>query len=456
MTDAAAADSTAPAGLAIRYRPLKALVPYARNARTHPRKQLDKIKASLVEFGWANPILTADDGVIAGHGRREAALELAAEGKAIPGNPDPDRAPTVDLSHLSPAQRKAYVLMDNRSALDSGWDDELLSTELGELSEDGFDLSLTGFDAEDLDRLLGTDPAAPGETDPDEIPSAPRHPVSRPGDVWVCGRHLITCGDSTHQEVADRIGAMEAQVIVSDPPYGIGYSYESHDDGDNEANARLVSDAFALGPDVLIWTPGLPNLARDVSRFGPAKVLVWHKKFAAAGNGLGGASTWEPILVVGKPPERALKNDVIQIMTERVEVEGVSLRKLHTCPKPVALYALLIEAFTAKDGTVHEPFSGSGTTLMACETTGRSCRASEYEPKYVDVAVRRWELHTGQEAVLRDDGRTFAQVAAARPVVEAGPEDDVAPGAGEHGTPDDFAAAGLVFDDAELSLEDLA
>ncbi len=451
MTSAPAAAQ----GLAIQYRDLKGLVPYARNARTHPRKQLDKIKASLSEFGWMNPILVADGGVIAGHGRREAALELAAAGIAIPDNPDPSLAPTVDVSHLSPAQRKAYILADNRIALDSGWDEEMLAMELGELKIDhDYDLSLTGFDEEDLEKFLGEGAiAGAGETDPDEIPSTPKHPVTRPGDVWICGRHKITCGDSTDPAVADRIGARDAQVIVSDPPYGIGYDYESHDDSDNAANAQLVWDAFTLGPDVRIWTPGLPNLARDISRFGPTKVLVWWKKFAAAGNGLGGASTWEPVLVAGKPPERKLKNDLIEILTERVEVEGVSLRKLHTCPKPVALYALLIEAFTAKDGTVHEPFSGSGTTLLACETTGRSCRASEYEPKYVDVAVKRWELHTGQQAVLEGDGRTFAQMAAFRPA-EADPEETG--DADIRSASNAFGAESIHFSDDDVSLEELA
>ena len=393
------------AGLAVVLRLVSELVPYAKNSRTHSPKQVEMIAASIREFGFTNPVLTdGASGIIAGHGRVMAAQRLKLH-----------RVPTIDLAHLTDVQKRAYVIADNQLALKADWDEALLVEELGDLKTDDFDLNLLGFEDADLEKLLGTDPDGEGQTDPDEVPSTPVHAVSRPGDMWICGRHRIACGDSTDPAVAQRIGAREACVVVSDPPYGIGYSYESHDDSDNAANAQLVWDAFTLGPDVRIWTPGLPNLARDVARFGKTKVLVWSKKFAAAGSGLGGASTWEPILVAGKPPERKLKNDVIEIMTERVEVEGVSLRKLHTCPKPVALYALLIEAFTPADGAVHEPFSGSGTTLMACETTGRSCFASEYEPKYVDVAVRRWELHTGQQAVLDGDGRTFAAVAEARP-----------------------------------------
>ena len=273
-----------------------------------------------------------------------------------------------------------------------------------------FDLDLTGFGADELASLLAE--KTEGLTDPDEVPEVPEDPVSVLGDVWLLGKHRIICGDSTDPNATSKVGSSDCDMLLSDPPYGIGYSYEEHDDSNNEENAQLVYDAFSLGPSAKVWTPGLPNLGRDITRLGKSRILVWSKKFAAAGNGLGGASTWEPILVVGHTPTKKLKNDVIEIMTERENVDGVSLRKLHTCPKPVALYAALAEALTKPGQRIYEPFSGSGTTLMACEKTGRICHAVEITPAYVDVAIRRWQAFTGQEATNEATGKSFAETKA--------------------------------------------
>ena len=191
-----------------------------------------------------------------------------------------------------------------------------------------------------------------------------------------------------------------ADAVISDPPYGIGYEYADHDDKDNDKNAELVKVAFMHGPQFKIWTPGLPNLARDIERFGRAKIAVWFKKFAVAGNGVGGASVWEPILIVGKPPAARLSTDVIECMTDRVEIEGKSLREMHSCPKPVKLYATLIEAFTNAGHAIYEPFCGSGTTLIAAEQLGRKCYGMEISPAYCDVVVKRWENLTSRKAEL--------------------------------------------------------
>lgn len=371
------------------------LIPYAANSRTHSDEQVAQIAASIKEFGFTNPILTdGDGGIIAGHGRLMAARKLGL-----------DEVPTIALSGLTAAQKRAYVIADNKLALNAGWDAALLSSEIAGLGEDGFDLSLLGFNENELAALLVE--KTEGLTDPDEIPEVPDIPKTVLGDVWTLGKHRIVCGDSTSVEAADAVGAGSADMTLSDPPYGIGYSYESHDDSDNAANAQLVWDAFALGPDAKVWTPGLNNLARDIERFGKARVIVWFKKFAAAGNGLGGASTWEPILTVGHTPERKLKNDVLEIMTDRETVGGVSLRQLHTCPKPVALYAALAEALTKPGQSIFEPFSGSGTTIIACEKTGRHCKAIEIDPRYVDVAVKRWQEFTGEKAIHAETGLPF-------------------------------------------------
>lgn len=381
-------------------RPIEKLVPYASNSRTHSDQQVAQIAASMKEWGWTNPVLVDEAGmIIAGHGRVLAARKLGLA-----------EVPVMVAEGWSEAQKRAYVLADNQLALNAGWDMDVLKNELTGLKEWEFDLSLIGFP--DLDALLAEQ--TQGLTDPDEVPDAPANPVTVLGDVWLLGRHRIICGDSTDAAAAKTVGASDAHMLLSDPPYGIGYEYESHDDSDNDANAKLVADAFALGPHPKVWTPGLPNLARDITRLGRARVLVWFKKFAAAGNGLGGASTWEPILIVGHTPARRLKNDVLEVMTDREQVGGVSLRKLHSCPKPVALYASLAEALSDPGNAIYEPFSGSGTTLIACEKTGRECRAVEIDPAYVDVAVKRWQEFTGKAATLEGDGRTFAELVAER------------------------------------------
>jgi DNA modification methylase len=374
------------------------LIPYARNARTHSDAQVAKLAASIREFGFLNPIITdGKNGIVAGHGRVMAAQKLGLQ-----------TLPVIEAAHLTAAQKRAYILADNRLALDAGWDNDMLKIELGDLQSEGFDLALTGFD---LGEVAGFLDATEGLTDPDAVPDAPEEPVTVSGDVWIMGRHRLMCGDSTDALVADRLGVDECAMLLSDPPYGLGYEYAEHDDNDNGANAQLVADAFKLGPESKAWTPGLNNLARDIARFGRSRIVVWNKGFSASGNGLGGASTWEPIIIVGRTPEKKLKNDVLTVKTDRIEVDNQSLRKLHPCPKPVALYEELLIALTKTDQTIYEPFSGSGTTIIACEKTGRKCRAIEITPAYVDVAVKRWQEFTGQFATLEGDGRTFDEVA---------------------------------------------
>ena len=381
-------------------RAIEALIPYVNNARTHSDAQVAQIAASMKEWGWTNPILVDETGlIIAGHGRVMAARKLGLT-----------EAPVMVAKGWTEAQKKAYVLADNQLAANAGWNAELLSTELKGLDASGFDLTLLGFG--DLGALLAD--KTEGLTDPDEVPETPAHPVTEPGDVWTLGKHRIVCGDSTDPLVADRVGPADCAMLLSDPPYGLGYEYAEHDDSDNDENAQLVADAFSLGPEPKVWTPGLNNLARDIGRFGRSRVIVWSKGFAAAGNGLGGASTWEPILTVGRTPERKLNNDVLTVKTDRAEVDGQSLRKLHSCPKPVALYQALAEALTKPGQRVYEPFSGSGTTIIACEKSGRECRAVEITPAYVDVAVIRWQEFTGQTATLDGNGRTFAELSAER------------------------------------------
>ncbi len=379
--------------------PVGQLIPYARNARTHSDEQVSQIAASIREWGWTVPILVDEGGsIIAGHGRVLAAQRLGLA-----------EVPVMVATGWTEAQRRAYVLADNKLALNAGWDNELLALELAELDGLGFDVELTGFSDEEIKSLMPVE-VTEGLTDEDAVPEVQAEPVSKLGDVWVLGKHRIVCGDSTDADTVAKVEGSECALLLSDPPYGLGYEYAEHDDSDNDANAQLVADVFSLAPAAKCWTPGLNNLARDIERFGKSRVIVWAKGFAAAGNGLGGASTWEPVLIVGHTPERKLKNDVLQVKTDRLTVDGKSLRELHSCPKPVALYEALADALTKPGQKIYEPFSGSGTTIIACEKSGRECRAIELTPAYVDVAVKRWQEFTGQQAVLEGDGRTFAEV----------------------------------------------
>jgi DNA modification methylase len=208
------------------------------------------------------------------------------------------------------------------------------------------------------------------------------------------------CGDSTSIDAVDKLmDGQKADMIFTDPPYGIGYEYDEHKDDDNESNAQLVWDVFALHDCGKVWTPGLMNLARDIERFGKTKVAVWHKKFAMAGNGIGGASTWEPILILNAK-KKSLKNDVLVIKTDKEYVDGKNLRELHSCPKPVGLYVELINSLAESKSNIFEPFCGSGTTLISCEKTTRKCFGMEMSPKYCDVIVKRWEDFTGKKATL--------------------------------------------------------
>jgi DNA modification methylase len=369
---------------------VSALIPYAKNSRTHDDAQVAQIASSIKEFGWTNPILVdGDKGIIAGHGRLMAARKLKMS-----------KVPVIELKDMTEAQKKAYVIADNRLALNAGWDNAMLTIELQDLDAEGFDLSLTGFDDKELDALLNPIETTEGLTDEDEVPEIPEEPKTKLGDVYLLGNHRLMCGDSTSIDNIDKLmDGKKAGMVFTDPPYGIGYEYDEHQDNDNEANAQLVWDVFALHDCGKVWTPGLMNLARDIDRFGKTKVAVWHKKFAMAGNGIGGASTWEPVLILN-PSEKSLNNDVIVLKTDKEFVGGQNLRELHSCPKPVGLYEELINCLSKPKDIIFEPFCGSGTTLIASEKTGRKCYGMEMSPKYCDVIVKRWEEFTGKKAQL--------------------------------------------------------
>lgn len=375
--------------MAVQVLPVDDLIPYARNARTHSPEQVAEIAASIKEFGFNNPVLLRDDKtIIAGHGRVMAARKLGLR-----------EVPCIYLSHLTEAQARAYVLADNQLATHAGWETEMLKLELDDLSALGFEPGLLGFGDDDLAALSAKVVEA---TDVDAEPQIDKAEELRvkwgveTGQLWRLGDHRLLCGDSTSGgDVECLMDGERADLCLTDPPYGIGYSYESHDDTDNEENSKLVRSVFALAPQARIWTPGKMNLARELAFYPKAKVLCWHKKFSAAGNGLGGASTWEPVLVDGVDGGR-LANDYLEHLTDREP----GLREKHPCPKPVSLWSELVLAFSSNSALVYEPFSGSGTTIIACEQLGRKCRAIEISPGYVAVALQRWADATGKTPEL--------------------------------------------------------
>lgn len=415
--------------LKVRYRQVADLIPYAKNSRTHSDAQVAQIAASIREFGWTNPVLVdGEGGIVAGHGRVLAARKLKMA-----------EVPTIEISHLTPAQRRAYVIADNKLAENAGWDTDLLKLELGALNDEGFDLSLMGFDLDELEKLLapeGTD----GLTDPDDVPEAPVNPVAVAGDVWLLGRHRLVCGDSTSaDDVAKALGSVKPHLMVTDPPYGVEYDPRWRlEAGVNKphqkrAEGKVLNDdkadwreAWALFPgDVAyVWHGALHAKtvidSMEACDFVVRSQIIWAKTSLVMGQG---DYHWqhEPCLYAVRKSGKGhwagdrKQSTVWQIANmHRTQGNVDDGKTSHGTQKPVECMQRPIENNSSPGQAIYEPFSGSGTTIIACERTGRSCHAVELNPAYVDVAIKRWQDFTGQQATLDGDGRTHAELAAAR------------------------------------------
>jgi DNA modification methylase len=397
--------------------PVASLIPYARNARTHSEAQVAQIAASIREFGFTNPVLVdGERGVIAGHGRLMAARKLGM-----------DEVPVIELSHLTPAQKRAYILADNKLALNAGWDEDLLRIELGDLKLDGFDLGLTGFGEDEIGRILID--ASDGLTDPDQVPEVPVDPVSRPGDLWVLGRHRLICGDATKAATVARVlGGVKPHLMVTDPPYGVQYDPEWRNRAGLSSTARTGKvenddradwrEAWALFPgDVAyVWHGALhaTTVAESLvaSGFEIRSQIIWAKDRLVLSRGhyhWMHEPCWYAVRGIGHWAGDRKQTTLWQIASTGQDAETV-----HGTQKPVECMRRPIENNSSPGQAVYEPFSGSGTTIIAAEMTGRCCHAVELSPAYVDVAVLRWQAFTGQEAVLETDGRCFDAVAAER------------------------------------------
>jgi len=356
------------------------------NPRLIKDDKFKKLVQSIKEFPEMlsiRPIVVNQDMIILGGNMRFRACKEAGI-KEIP----------VIVTDLSEEKQREFLIKDNTSGGEWDWDMIANEWDADELEAWGLDLPV--FDIKDE----GT-----AEEDNYKVPDEIKTDFEF-GDIIEIGNHRLVCGDSTNPQDIDKLfNGRKADLILTDPPYGIGYEYDKHKDNDNEKNANLVADVFNLHECGKVWTPGLMNLSRDIERFGKTKVAVWFKKFAAAGNGVGGASTWEPILILN-PPEKKLNNDVIELMVEKEELHGKSLREFHSCPKPVKLYGILVDSFTTKNNLIFEPFCGSGTTLIASHQMGRTCYAMEFSEKYCQVIVDRM-IKLDSTLIIKKNGEPY-------------------------------------------------
>lgn len=438
-----------------RMRRVADLVPYARNARTHSVEQVEQIARLIREFGWTTPVLVRaeTDGVIAGHGRLLAAEQLGLA-----------EVPTLEAVGWSDAQVRAYVLADNKVALNAGWNEELLAAELKDLVELGFDMDLTGFTGGELEAL---DPAASKYlTDPDDAPDLAPTPVSRIGDVWQLGAHRVICGDSTSAaHVAELMAGHLADACWTDPPYNVDYRGKAgkiaNDSMEGELFQTFLTQAMTVAFDVL------QSGAACYVAHADTEGLAFRSAFRSAGFKLSGCLIWrknalvlgrsdyqwqhEPVLYGWKPGARhrwyggrkattirelggsvfsqnADGTVLVRVGNESLIVSGTDLnvRPLeptvlwidrptrsaeHPTMKPVELIARMLRNSTKLGDVVLDLFGGSGSTLICCETLGREARLCELDPRFVDVIVRRWQDFTSGGATLAEDGRTFSEIA---------------------------------------------
>ncbi len=414
--------------------PIERLLPYIRNARTHSEAQIAQIAASIAEFGFTAPILAGSDGVIvAGHGRLAAARKLGLA-----------TVPVVVLEHLTPTQRRALVIADNKIAENAGWDEELLRLELAELQEADFDLALTGFDADELLEIMaGEETTTEGNTDEDAAPEVPVTPVSKPGDVWIMGQHRLLCGDSTNAASYTLLMAGEkAHMVVTDPPYGVNYANSAKDKlrGTNRPilNDNLGEDfepflkaaltpmiAHCQGAIYIAMSSSELDTLQSAFRAAGGKwstFIIWAKNTFTLGRS-DYQRQYEPILYGW--PEGANRHwcgdrdqgDVWHFNKPRVN-------DLHPTMKPVELVERAIRNSSRPGDLVLDPFGGSGTTLIAAEKSGRQARLIELDPKYVDTIVRRWQDYAGAQAIRESDGIRFDDVVG---TVDAADEVEEAP-----------------------------
>lgn len=405
--------------------PLDALIPYARNSRTHSAEQVAQVAASMREFGFTSPVLIdAQGGIIAGHGRVMAARQL--------GLPD---VPCIRLPHLTEAQKRAYVIADNKLALNSGWDEDMLRLEIEDLQGMDFDLDLLGFSDDELAALLPDDETEAGQGDADAVPEVRPAAISKLGDVWVLGAHRVMCGDSAS---VDSVGALLSgaypDLVFTDPPYGVSYADKNKSLNESGKGNRIqteIKNDHLQGDDLArffldvfttlfaVMKPGAPfyvcapqggEQMMMMMMMQKAGLPVRHELIWVKNNHVLGRADYhykhEPILYgwkegAGHPWYGA--RDKFSVWN----VDKPVASKLHPTMKPVELVEIAIGNSSKRGDIVLDLFGGSGSTLIACEKTSRKARLMELDPHYVDVIVRRWQEFTGKSAVHAETGDPF-------------------------------------------------
>jgi DNA modification methylase len=396
--------------------PIEKLVPYAKNSRTHSEDQVAQIAASIREWGFTTAVLVDESGsIIAGHGRVMAARKLGLAS-----------LPVMVAAGWTDAQKRAYVIADNKLALNAGWDNELLALELGEIGDAGFDLELTGFTDEEIKALMPVE-VTEGLTDPDAAPAVQENPVTVPGDVWVMGKHRLMCGDSTSTDHLTQLTQGNlVDMWLTDPPYNVAYEGGTKDKlkikndamGDQQFR-QFLRDAYVTADAVMkpgavfyIWfadveTYNFTGAARDAG-WVVRQMLIWKKSSMILGR-KDYHFKHEPCLYGWKDGAGHLwASDRKQ--TTVLEFDKPSRNGEHPTMKPVALFEYQMLNNTKGGDLVLDSFGGSGTTLIAAEKNGRTALLMELDPRYCDVIVKRWQEFTGKQAIHADTGKPFAEV----------------------------------------------
>ena len=392
----------------IRYKKVEDLIPYVNNSRTHSDDQVSQIASSMKEFGWTNPILLdGENGIIAGHGRLMAARKL-----------NQTEVPTIELAGLTDIQKKAYIIADNKLALNAGWDDQILKLEIAELKNAGFDLGLTGFN---IDELKVFDPTVEGLVDEDQVPDAPEEPKTKLGDIYKLGNHRLMCGDSTSIDAVDKLmNGVKADVVFTDPPYGmfLDTNYDSmfandkshkktgnrfdlvkgdHEDFNPEF-INIIFAAFSYCKEIFLW--GADYYIDLIPNRNDGSWVVWDKR-----------CNENMDKVVGNTFELCWSKAKHKRMVARIMWSGHhgmakddTRKRVHPTQKPVELISWFFDYYSMADKkTIVDLFGGSGSTLIAAEKSNKNAYLMELDPKYCDVIVKRWEDFTGQKAELLNE-----------------------------------------------------
>ncbi len=412
------------ANLNIVYQETNKLTPYARNSRTHSDEQVAQICASIKEFGWTNPILIdEEDGIIAGHGRLMAAQRLKEQ-----------QVPTIRLEGLTKAQKKAYVIADNKLALNAGWNEEMLAIELEDLDGMDYDLSLLGFTDEELNNIIQQDDED-GLTDDDEVPEVEENSISQKGYVWLLGEHRVISGSSTEAEdVAKLMQSDKVDMMFTDPPYNVDYGKMNG----NKQNAyrfqvRKIENDNMSDEDFEALLFGFIDVSKAHTKAGAPYYIAYGERnslqflgaFKRAGLKHSCNIIWKKhSLVIGRSDYHYIHEPIFygwidgqthiyygdRKQTSVWEVDRPTKSELHPTMKPVELVLKAIHNSSKAGDIVYDPFGGSGSTMIAAEKAGRAARLVELDNKYVDVIVKRWQQYTGKEAILDGDGRTFSEI----------------------------------------------